>query len=656
MSVSNAIGIASRTKEVKISRFIFVCGLFMAALAFGQSVDDCLQCHADKDLSKSINDSTEISLYVDQQKYEKSIHGGLVCVDCHSTVKNVEHESELPAVNCGGCHEQAQQQYALSIHGTSPGSKNVSPAHCQDCHGSHYVLPAADAESAIFPLNMATTCGKCHTDPQVIEFLGFQGDGPVSGYQQSVHAKILHEDSARGAPTCTNCHGSHSIYIMSDPRSSFNKLNRAETCGNCHQQVKTEYLQSIHWRAVQRGHFESPTCNDCHGEHKIQSPQEKDAITNRFNLSSQICAKCHSSRTMMARFGLDAERFASYNRTYHGLALLKGSAEAANCTSCHETHAIRERSSPESSVNPVNLQKTCGKCHREVSKEFSDIAVHPKNLAERNPVAFYARSIYLWLIVVIVGSMLLHNLIILVSHIRKKRQSRKQQRLYQRFQSFEVYQHLLLMLSFFILVVTGFALKFPDAGWVRLLVSAGMTESLRSSLHRIAAVVLITISIVQLVYFIVHRQGRKELAALRPQISDLSGFWQNMKYYLGLSDQRPGFGRWDYTEKAEYLALIWGTAVMAFTGLVLWFPEFFMNYLPTWMFETSEVIHYFEAWLATLAIFIWHWFFVIYHPERYPMNLTWLDGKISEEELRHHHRQEYEAIQKQTGQSETDQN
>jgi cytochrome b subunit of formate dehydrogenase len=183
-----------------------------------------------------------------------------------------------------------------------------------------------------------------------------------------------------------------------------------------------------------------------------------------------------------------------------------------------------------------------------------------------------------------------------------------------------------------------------------------MTESLRSSLHRIAAVVLITISIVQLVYFIVHRQGRKELAALRPQISDLSGFWQNMKYYLGLSDQRPGFGRWDYTEKAEYLALIWGTAVMAFTGLVLWFPEFFMNYLPTWMFETSEVIHYFEAWLATLAIFIWHWFFVIYHPERYPMNLTWLDGKISEEELRHHHRQEYEAIQKQTGQSETDQN
>jgi len=654
MSVSSATSTVLRIKEVKINRFIFVCGLFTAGLAYGQSVEDCLQCHGDKDFSKSINDSTEISLYVDQQKYEKSIHSGFSCVDCHSTVKNVEHEPELPSVNCGRCHEQAQQEYALSIHATSLGAENVSPAQCKDCHGNHYVLPATDAGSAIFLLNIATTCGKCHTKPQVIEFLGFQGDGPVAGYQQSVHARILQEDPARGAPTCTNCHGSHSIYIMSDPRSSFNKLNRAETCGNCHQQVKTEYLQSVHWRAVQRGHFESPTCNDCHGEHKIQSPQEKDAITNRFNLSSQICAKCHSSPAMMARFGLDAERFASYNRTYHGLALLKGSADAANCTSCHEVHAIREHNSPESSVHPANLQKTCGKCHQNVSKEFSNIAVHPKNLAERNPVAFYARSIYVWLIVVIIGSMVLHNLIILVSFIRKKRQSRKQERLYQRFQTFEVYQHLMLTLSFFILVITGFALKFPDAGWVRLLVSAGMTEAVRSLLHRIGAVILITISTVQLIYFIWHRQGRKEISALRPQISDLSGFWQNMKYYLGFTEQRPGFGRWDYTEKAEYLALIWGTAVMAFTGLVLWFPEFFMSYLPTWMFETSEVIHYFEAWLATLAIFIWHCFFVIYHPERYPMNLTWLDGKISEEELQHHHPQEYEAIQKRTNQTETD--
>ncbi len=85
---------------------------------------------------------------------------------------------------------------------------------------------------------------------------------------------------------------------------------------------------------------------------------------------------------------------------------------------------------------------------------------------------------------------------------------------------------------------------------------------------------------------------------------------------------------------------------MCVTGLVLWFPEFFIGFLPSWLFEVSEVIHYYEAWLATLAIIVWHWFFVIFHPTKYPMNLTWMDGKITEEELKHHHPLEYEKMMK----------
>ena len=129
-----------------------------------------------------------------------------------------------------------------------------------------------------------------------------------------------------------------------------------------------------------------------------------------------------------------------------------------------------------------------------------------------------------------------------------------------------------------------------------------------------------------------------------PRASDISGFWHNMKFHLGKVEKSPKFDRWDYTEKAEYLALIWGTAIMVITGLVLWFPEFFMGFLPAWMFEVSEIIHYFEAWLATLSIIIWHWFLVIYHPEKYPMSLTWMNGKVSEEELKHHHPLEYEEL------------
>ena len=117
-----------------------------------------------------------------------------------------------------------------------------------------------------------------------------------------------------------------------------------------------------------------------------------------------------------------------------------------------------------------------------------------------------------------------------------------------------------------------------------------------------------------------------------------------MKFYLGKTNNLPKFDRWDYTEKAEYLALIWGTALMAVTGLILWFPEIAMRFLPYWSFEVSEIIHYFEAWLATLSIIIWHWFLVIYRPDKYPMSLTWMNGKISEEEMKHHHPLEYEKL------------
>ena len=47
----------------------------------------------------------------------------------------------------------------------------------------------------------------------------------------------------------------------------------------------------------------------------------------------------------------------------------------------------------------------------------------------------------------------------------------------------------------------------------------------------------------------------------------------------------------------EYLALAWGVIVMAITGFILWFPEFFVPYLPWWGFEAAEIIHFFEAFL-----------------------------------------------------------
>jgi formate dehydrogenase gamma subunit len=634
-------------------KVILLLLLLLPVTSLAQSVEDCMECHADNEMTGTVNDTLEISVYVDLETYKQSIHGDLDCVDCHSSVKDVDHEEELPQVVCAECHEDAQKAFDESIHAHSgdhvPGL-NVS---CSDCHGKHDIFPSDQPQSKTYRLNIESTCAECHTRPAVLEVLGIKGQGPVEGYHASIHNKLLHEAPEKNPPTCINCHDYHAIYVMSNPKSKFSKLNVSETCGACHKAVKADYEKSEHWRSIQHGHLESPTCNDCHGEHGILSPTEKDALTNKFNLSSQICSNCHSSPNLMQRFGLDHERFTTYSRTYHGLAVVKGSPDAANCTSCHEVHAIMDEKNPASSINPANLEKTCAKCHEDVTPDFARITVHPLNLEERNPAGFLAKNIYIWLIIVTIGGMILHNLIIYRYYLKKKRQALNHSRMIQRFQRFEIYQHALLFISFITLVITGFALKFPNAMWVEALTFIGMDENIRSVTHRTAGVILITISFVQLFYFLLNRRGRKEMIDLMPKIADVTGFWQNMKYYLGRSGEHPKFGRWDYTEKAEYLALIWGTAVMALTGLVLWFPEFFIRHLPSWVFELSEIVHYYEAWLATLAIIIWHWFFVIFHPEKYPMSLTWMDGKISEEEMKSHHPLEY-AQKKREQSSERD--
>ena len=634
-------------------KFILITLLLFISFSFAQSNEECMDCHSDDELTKFIDDTVEVSLYVDLKKYESSIHGDMECIDCHSDIEDVDHDEDLADVDCSVCHDEAQEVYIESVHagsykGVTYKNNDFHTAYCKDCHGTHNILPSDNEKSKTYLLNIEHTCGDCHLKPGVIDILGLRGEGPVRAYHNSIHDIILHEDINSGAPTCVNCHGAHDIYMMSDPRSKFCKFNRAEMCGNCHEQEKEEYTKSIHWRALQRGHLESPTCNDCHGEHHVLSPQDKKAATNRLNSSSQVCANCHSSKTMMSRFGLDPERIASYNKSYHGLAILKDSPDAANCTSCHEVHAIMEQDHPESSVHKNNLEKTCGKCHEDITLAFISIPAHPLNLETRNPIGYYAQNIYIWLIIFTIGGMLVHNLIIIIHHLKEKKKLIAKERTYQRFQSFEVYQHILLLLSFILLAITGFALKFPDASWVKGLGALGLDEALRSLLHRSAAVVLVVISIIQIIYFIASRRGRKEITDLLPKVNDVTGFWANMKYYLGLSQQKPRFGRWDYTEKAEYLALIWGTAVMAITGFVLWFPELFMTILPSWAFETSQIIHYYEAWLATLAIIVWHWFFVIFHPEKYPMSLTWMNGKITEEEMKHHHPLEYEELSKDT--------
>jgi cytochrome b subunit of formate dehydrogenase len=143
------------------------------------------------------------------------------------------------------------------------------------------------------------------------------------------------------------------------------------------------------------------------------------------------------------------------------------------------------------------------------------------------------------------------------------------------------------------------------------------------------------------------RRGRAHVVAMLPRLSDAKEVLQNLGYLVGIRREPPRFDRFSYIEKAEYWALIWGSVVMAVTGFVLWFETAALRLLPLWTLDVATMVHYYEAWLATLAILVWHFYFVIFNPDVYPVNWTWLTGMISEEMLQHEHPREYERLREQ---------
>ena len=117
-----------------------------------------------------------------------------------------------------------------------------------------------------------------------------------------------------------------------------------------------------------------------------------------------------------------------------------------------------------------------------------------------------------------------------------------------------------------------------------------------------------------------------------------------MRHYLGFNVPKPQFKRFNYAEKAEYWALVWGTIVMASTGLALWFKVVVGHVLPRWWLDAATAIHFYEAVLATLAILVWHFYQVFFDPDTYPMNWAWFDGKMSIEHYQEEHGLDNETI------------
>ncbi|MDZ7371505.1 MAG: cytochrome b/b6 domain-containing protein [candidate division KSB1 bacterium] len=591
--------------------------LFSAAQA-----QSCLECHGQSDFVIE-SEAGERSLYVNAAEYRASVHGDFNCRDCHADAVGDPHPDRLAAVDCSRCHEDEATQVQKGVHG---GETDRKPT-CSRCHTAHAIKSAADTTSTTHPLRQLATCRACHGDPLHSKRNGDRLD------HLGIHEAALQEGNA-SAPSCSGCHQAHRILSKADPRSPVYRANLSSTCGACHKDVAEQYQKSVHAAGLRQGEFMSATCITCHGAHTILSPDEPDSPAHPINAPDRLCAPCHDSEQLTNRVGLVGKAFQSYKDSYHGLAASRGSSVAATCGSCHGIHEIRSKSDPKSSVHPANVRKTCARCHPYAGEEFARSYSHADLNAAGRRISSVVRSVYLWLIVIVIGGMAVHNLLIWSAYLRRRLRERRALRRIRRFDRAWIIQHLVVLISFTVLAVTGFALKYPKAFWVRALYAAGMTEAIRGGLHRVAAVALIAAGLHHLYCLFFVKGWRGERSALVPRLADLAQLRQNLIHHLTLKGNPPRFGRYSYIEKVEYWALIWGTVIMAVTGAVLWFPALSTRILPAWSVQVAETIHFYEAVLAVAAIVVFHFFFVIFHPKEYPLNVTAFTGDITEEEAK----------------------
>jgi cytochrome b subunit of formate dehydrogenase len=358
---------------------------------------------------------------------------------------------------------------------------------------------------------------------------------------------------------------------------------------------------------------------------------------------------------LAAKYGLSADRFKSYNDSFHGLANQAGNAAVANCASCHGVHDIKPSTDSTSRIAKANLARTCGTCHPGANENFTKGSVHVIATSGEDAILYLVATGYIVLIALTVGGMAFHNIIDFVKKSRRQLMMRRglipwphtSHRLYLRMSLSERIQHASLLLSFITLVVTGFALKYPNAWWVVPLREINpVVFELRGIVHRIAAVVMVLASCYHIYYVLVVPRGKQLIRDLLPLRSDLADAIGVMKYNLGLSAEKPLLGRFSYVEKAEYWALIWGTMVMTVTGIILWFDNTFLGLLSKVGWDIARTVHYYEAWLATLSIIVWHFYFVIFNPDIYPLNLAFWKGTLTEEEMHEEHPLELEQLKR----------
>ncbi|MBF0238552.1 MAG: cytochrome c3 family protein [SAR324 cluster bacterium] len=607
----------------------------------------CLSCHSDPNLQMTRNGRT-ISLYTDESQLKKSVHFEQSCVKCHFDVNPARDPvcKESKSVDCSVCHAEPVKNYSEGIHGKLLADKDKDAPYCTDCHGTHGVLSKHNPNSPTFPEKVPELCGGCHKMGQKAANRNHSTETDILGnYTASIHGKGLFESGLLVTATCQSCHTSHKELPADDPQSTVNPKNVAATCANCHYRINERLKDSVHSPDVTKTDAQLPTCNDCHSSHTIKRTNLDDF---RLGIMNE-CGQCHEALTK------------SYLESYHGKVSKLGVGRAAKCNDCHGSHNMYPKTDPRSTLHSDHIVETCQKCHPHANENFASYLPHATHDdKEKHPELYYS---YWFMTILLGGTMIFFGLHTLLWGIRSvihgaKHRRRKEDhdpkmkgKFVRRFKPIQIVLHLLIIISFLSLAVTGMTLKFYDIPFfasISHMLGGPITTGI---IHRIGAFITLIYAAIHL-YMIIRGFIRREFTVkgllkeeytMVPLMRDLREMKANILWFIGLG-KKPEFGHWTYWEKFDYLAVFWGIAVIGSTGLVLWFPEVATILLPGWMINVATIIHSDEALLASAFIFTIHFFNSHFRPGKFPMDPVIFTGVVPLEEFIEERPREYQQM------------
>jgi cytochrome b subunit of formate dehydrogenase/nitrate/TMAO reductase-like tetraheme cytochrome c subunit len=527
---------------------------------------------------------------VNTTAFGASVHADKAsCTDCHAGYAMGPHDSELPALA-----PAEQALVARLAKARWPEAAKVKEPKAEKGEAKETRVTAPRAYLA---------CAGCHE---------MEHPEAMAGWQRSAHSRWLREDTAAPGPTCASCHG---------PIHALRKLAPYDPKATARAKV----------------------------------PEDRREIAKR-------CEACHGNEEFAKTAGVNPEAAITYHDSMHGRLARVGNPYAPTCTSCHAakkeqggTHAIVAKTNPASAVSAGSRQETCGRCHEGTNASFAALVAHkPIQEIGSHVVPHVVHVAFSWLTTLTLLFFAFHVSVDFIFELRQRLarkthgESPDAARSVVRFDIHQRAQHWLMLSGVILLGVTGWPLRgagdLDAAGYSKAFMRIFGGAEGAAIWHRVGAVLIICSAIYHLFYLTFLAAKKRLPFSMLPVPKDAIDMKDNILFMLGVRKERPKFERYMYLEKFDYWAVFWGIVMMVGTGFVFWFPTFFASWAPSWVITAALIIHGEEATLAILFLFVVHFYNVHLKPSIFPMNWTWLNGRITVENLKHEHPLEYERL------------